>query len=211
MKRSLFCIPLLGLAPLGYVLGSYLSGLGTISWHAGYIIASLSMFVVPLLVSIVFVMFCKTGWIGRTILFVVVLFIQEGVFLLPIVPSRATAELMGIAQRLRREFSPDQLRDCADQLRTKFHAGTLKLGNRGDGRDYFPVMDSTVVVEDAELPGSLRGRFQRTFILTDPSISNQLVIFALDHETGIICGNLVPVPDWAYPIADGVEAYQDHP
>ena len=57
-----------------------------------------------------------------------------------------------------------------------------------------------------------RGQHNETiFILKDPSISNELVIFALDHETGIICGNLAPKPDWAYPIAVGVEAYQDHP
>jgi hypothetical protein len=111
---------------------------------------------------------------------------------------------MGIAHRLQREFSPDQ-------LRTKFHAGTLKLGNSADGLDYFPVLDTNVVVEDTELSASLRGWFQRTFILTDPVTTNELVIFALDHVTGVICGNDVPVSDYAYPIADGVEVYQDHP
>ena len=119
---------------------------------------------------------------------------------------------MGIAHRVQREFSPDQLRDCAEQLRTKFHAGTLKLGNSADGRDYFPVLlDTNVVIEDTELPVSMRGRFQRTFILMDPSTTNELVIFAVDHETGIICGNDVPVPDYAYRMAEGVEVYQDHP
>jgi hypothetical protein len=211
MKRILPCIPLLGLAPLGYFLGSYLSGLGTISWWTGYVIASLGMFVVPLLVSSVFVICCKTGWIGRTILFIVVLFIQESIFLCPVVPGRATAELMGIAHRLQREFPPDQLRDCADRLRTQFHAGTLKRGKEGDGGNYFPADDSAVEVADTELPASLRGRFQRVFILTDPAISNELVIFAFDHETGIVSGNLVPMPNWAYPIADGVDVYQDHP
>ena len=119
---------------------------------------------------------------------------------------------MGIAHRVQREFSPDQLRDCAEQLRTKFHAGTLKLGNSADGRDYFPVLlDTNVVIEDTELPVSMRGRFQRTFILMDPSTTNELVIFAVDHETGIICGNDVPVPDYACRMAEGVEVYQDHP
>jgi hypothetical protein len=210
MKRFLFCIPLLGLAPLGYFLGSYLSGLGTISRYAGYVIASLNFFLVPLLVPIVFVILYKANWIRRIILFIVVLFIQESVFFF--VPPRATAELMGIAHRSQSEFSSNQLRDCADQLRTRFHAGTLKLGNSADGLDYFPVLgDTNVVVEDTELPTPLRGRFQRTFILTDPSTTNELVIFALDHETGLICGNDVPVPDYAYRIADDVEVYQDHP
>lgn len=209
MKRFLTCIPLLGIAPLGYFLGSYLSGLGTISWSAGYIIASLSYLLVPLLVPIVFVILYKAKWIRRVMLFIVVFFVQESVFFF--VPSRASTELMGMAHRLQRELSPDQLRDCADQLRTKFHAGTLKLGNSADGRDYFPVLDTNVVVEDTELPASFRGRFQRTFILTGPSTTNELVIFALDHETGIICGNDIPVPDYAYRIADGIEVYQDHP
>lgn len=209
MKRFLPYIPLLCLAPLGYFLGSYLSGLGTISWYAGYVIATLCYLLVPLLVPILFVILYKANWIRRVILFIAVLFVQESVFFF--VPSRATAELMGIAHRLQRDFSPDQLRVCADQLRTKFHAGTLKLGNSADGLDYFPVLDTNVVVEDTELSASLRGRFQRTFILTDPVTTNELVIFALDHDTGIICGNDVPMPDYAYRIADGVEAYQDHP
>ena len=194
---------------MGYFLGSYLSGLGTISWYAGYVIASLSYLLVPLLVPIVFVILYKARWIRRVILFIVVFYVQASVFVF--VPSRATAELMGMAHRLQREFSPDQLRDCADQLRTKFHAGTLKLGNSADGLDYFPVLDTNGVVVDTELSASLHGRFQRTFILTDPSTTNELVVFALDHETGIICGNDVPTPDYAYRIADGVEVYQDHP
>jgi hypothetical protein len=209
MKKMLLCIPILGLAPLGYFLGSYLSGLGTISWYAGFIVASLSFFLFPLLVPIVFVILYKAGWIRRVILFILVLFVQESVFFF--VPPRGTAELMGIAHRSQHEFSPDQLRNCADHLRAKFHSGTLKLGNSADGLDYFPVYRSAPVIEDTELPPSLRGRFQRIFILKDPSITNELVVFAFDHETGIICGNSGPVPDFAYRMADGVEAYLDHP
>lgn len=210
MKRLLLCIPLLSLAPLGDFLGSYLSGLGAISWYAGYVIASLSFFLVPLLVPIAFVILYKANWIRRVILFIIVLFMQESVFIF--VPSRATAELMGMAHRLQREFSSDQLRDCAGQLHMRFHAGTLKLGNSAAGLDYFPVLDTNgLAVEDTELPASLRGRFQRTFILTESSTTNELVIFALDHETGVVCGNLVPKPDWAYPMADGLEVYQNHP
>jgi hypothetical protein len=209
MKRFLFYFPLLGLAPLGNFLGSYFSGLGSISWYAGFVISAFSFFLVPLLVPIVFVILYKASWIRRVILFIVVLFVQESVIFF--VPPRGTAELMGMAHRSQREFSPDQLRDCADQLRTKFHAGTLKLGNSADGLDYFPVYESAPVVEDTELPPSLRGRFQRTFILTNPPTSNELVVFAFDHETGIICGKLLPKADSAYPIADGVEVYLDHP
>lgn len=195
---------------MGDFLGFYLSGLGTISRYAGYVITSLSFFLVPLLVPIVFVILYKAMWIRRVILFIVVFLVQESVILFA--PHGGTVELMGMAHRLQHEFSPNQLRDCADQLRTKFHAGTLKRGNSADGLDYFPVLDTnSVVVEDTELPASLHGRFQHTFILTDPVTTNELVIFALDHETGIICGNDVPVPDYAYRIADGVEVYQDHP
>lgn len=209
MKRLLPYIPLLALAPAGYFLGSYLSGIGTISWDAGYVIATLSYLLVPFLVPIVFVILYKASWIRRVILFIVAFYVQASVFVF--VPSRSTAELMGMAHRLQREFSPNQLRDCADQLRAQFHAGTLKHGNSADGVDYFPVLDTNAVVVATELPASLRGRFQRTFILTEPSTMNELVIFALDHETGIICGNDVPVPDYAYRIADSVEVYQDHP
>jgi len=210
MKRFFFCIPLLGIAPLGYFLGSYLSGVGTISWYAGWVIASVSYLLLPLLIPILFVsLLHKTTWNRRIILFVVVFLVQVNVFIC--VPSRVTAELMGMAHRLRNEFSPDELRGCTDQLRAKFLAGNLKLGNSADGLDYFPILSTNTVVDNIELPASLRGRFQQTFILKYPSINNDLVVFALNHETGIICGKLTPMPDWAYPIADDVQVYQDHP
>jgi hypothetical protein len=73
------------------------------------------------------------------------------------------------------------------------------------------MLDTNVVVEDAELSAALRGRFQRTFILTDQVTTDELVIFALDQEMGIICGHDVPMPVNTYRIADGVEVYQDNP
>ena len=89
MKRFLFCIPLLGLAPLGYSLGSYLSSLGTISWYAGYVIASLSFLLVPLLVPIVLAsLYKKASWILRIMLFIILFYSRRRVFSFLFLPKR---------------------------------------------------------------------------------------------------------------------------
>jgi hypothetical protein len=212
VKRYLYILPLLFFAPAIAFFGSYCSGLGIFSWGAGFVIGAFGMFVVPWLVSILFAILGKVRWTVRLMVFVGALFIQ-GLLVFYVVPPGATCEMMGLTSRVRHEFSSDQLRNCADRLRMTFHDGTLKLRKRDDHDDlYFLSNGSAVAVEDTELPTSLRGRFQRVFIQTDPSTGAKEVIFALDYETGIICENHVQAPSDAFQmIADGVVIYHYEP
>jgi hypothetical protein len=208
MKRYLFYLPLLGLAPLGYFLGFYLQGLGAISFGVGFLASAISMFVVPWIVSATFALFPKAKTIVRVMLFICA-FIVQGGLLFGIDPPGATCEMMGIAHRFRHEFPPDQLRNCAVQLRQKFHAGTLTVRNRNKSDDYAGVVESAVVIDDAELPDSLNHKFQRVFIQKSPVTGDEQVVFALGSDRGIICDNRTNVSGFfVYSIADGVEAYR---
>jgi hypothetical protein len=127
-----------------------------------------------------------------------------------VVPPGATCEMMGLTRRLRHEFSPDQICDCADQLRRKFNAGTLARSDKHT--DDYSVSEFAFVVRDSELPASLQGRFERVFIQKDPSTSEEEVLFALGRQWGIMCDNRKNVhEDYFYSMADGVEAYRYEP
>jgi len=165
------------------------------------------MFILPWVVSATFAVRARTTWLFRMLLFISTL-VAQAVFLLMFVPPAATSEMMGIAHRLRREFPPDQLRDCADQLRHKFRSGTLAVGMRGKD-DHFIVAADAVVVTDASLPVSLRGRFRRVFIQKASAISGEQVVFALEEQRGIICDSRKAVHEFfIYSMADGVHAYR---
>ena len=209
MRRCLYILPLLLFAPAVSFFGSYLSGLGILSWDTGFLIGAFGMFVAPWVVSILFSILCKTHVMVRLAIFVCALFIQ-GFLLFRVVPPGATCEMMGLAQRLRHEFSPDQIRDCADQLRRKFNAGTLARSDKHT--DDYSVSQFAFVVRDSELPASLQGRFERVFIQKNESTGGEEVLFALRREWGIMCDGRRNVrEDYFYSMADGVEAYRYEP
>jgi hypothetical protein len=161
MKRCLLCLPLLTLAPLGYFLGSYLDGAGVLPGGVGILISAGSMFILPWLVSVLFVVLPKTTWSIRRALVLCALLVQ-GFLLFTVVPAGATSETMGFAHRLRQEFLPSELRDCAAHLRQKRRDGTLTLADKAKTRSFL-MWETAVIVADSELPVSLRGRFQRVF------------------------------------------------
>ncbi len=207
MKRCLLCLPLLGLAPLGTFLGEYLSGAGALPEGIGFLASAASMFILPWIVAALFLARPKTKAAIRVLLFIGALVVQ-GVLLFAIVPAGSTSEMMGIAHRLRREFSVDELRDCANHLRHKFRDGTLGVSTR-EKDDDFTVGQSAVVVLDDELPDSLRGRFLRVFIQKPPATGDEQVVFALDKIRGIICDSRKHVHEFfVYSMADGVQAYR---
>jgi hypothetical protein len=205
MKRTLYLLPLLGLAPLGSFLGPYFDGAGI--WQNGFLIGATSMFLLPWVISTLFLIIPRASRAIRISLFISTLLIQF-ILLFTVVPPGATCEIMGMAHRLRKEFSTDELRNCAGQLRQKFHDGTLVVNARNKD-DHFFVKCSVVVVSDSELPNSLQGRFQRVFIQTPPFDGEQQVVFSLTSETGIICDDRKDVREYfVYSMADGVEAYR---
>jgi len=207
MKCVLLFLPLLGLAPLGYFLGSYLDGAGILPRSSGFLISAASMFLLPWVIAALFLTIRKGAPSLRTSLFICALLVQA-VLLFTVVPPAATSEMMGIAHRLRGEFSPEELRGCADHLRQKFHDGTLEASVRNKD-DHYIVAPSAVVVADGELPNSLRGRFQRVFIQKATYTGEEQVVFALGQDRGIICDDRKDVHEFfIYSIADGVEAYR---
>src|SRR5262245_47985933 len=124
MRPALQIVPLLILAPLGHFLGSYLGGAGVLPLGSGFLLSAVSMFLLPWAVAALF--FAVRGsWPIRVLLFLGALVVQ--VVLFTVIPAGATSEMMGIAHRFRREFPPDQMRDCATSLRQKQDEGTLAV------------------------------------------------------------------------------------
>jgi len=207
VKRCLLCLPLLALAPLGYFLGSYLDSAGVLPGGVGILISAGSMFILPWLVSGLFVVLPKTSWSIRRALVLCALLVQ-GFLLFTVVPAGATSETMGFAHRLRQEFPPSQLRDCAAHLRQKRRDGTLTLADKAKIPSFL-MSETAVIVADSELPVSLRGRFQRVFIQQDRATNDEQVFFALDGNTGIICDSRTHVRGFLVcSMAEGVHAYR---
>lgn len=60
----------------------------------------------------------------------------------------------------------------------------------------------------AELPVSLRERFQKVFIQKNPDTGDDEVVFAISRGMGIICGSRKDVHDFVeYSLGEGVDAY----
>ena len=207
MKRVLFLLPLLALSPLGYFGASYLDGTGALPGGSGFLVSAVCMFILPWAVSALFVVVAKTRPPLRVVIFISTLVAQPAL-LFAFTPPAATSEMMGIAHRLGLQFSARQLYDCADQLRSRFQAGTLPTSKRGK-EDHFMVAQDAAVVPDTELPVSLRGRFQKVFIQKAPTTGGWQVIFALGPDRGIVCDSRTVVHEFfTYSIADGVHAYR---
>ena len=209
MKRTLLFLPLLGLAPLGAFLGSYLAGACNLPFGIGFLASSACLFMLPWGVSSLVLIINKTSWPIRMSLFIGVLLVQY-VLLFTVVPAGATSEMMGIAHRLRREFPPAQMRDCAARLRQKHHDGTLTV-RQGDREKRHFISDSAIMVDDSELPASLRGRFDLVFIQPDRVTGGEQVFFSLSIQawTGIVCDSRKPVSEFTVcSMAEGVRAYR---
>ena len=208
VKRWLLCLPLLGLAPAGYFLGPYLEGAGLLPNGFGLIVSGGSMFVLPWIAAFCFVALLKAKMSLRILLFIPAVVFQ-GLFLFTFCPPAATGQTMGLAHRLGREFPAGQMRDCAGQLRLKFVNGTLKASKSVNDNYFVGASENALVVDDSELPVSLRGRFHGVYIEQASNTGTPQVVFALTPKTGILCDSRGRVRDfWFCSIADGVHAYR---
>ena len=206
MRRALLFLPLLGLAPLGHFLGSYLDGAGVLPRGSGLLLSAASMFLLFWGVAALFLTI-RVAWPIRVSFFIGA-FVVQAVLMFTIVPAGATSEMMGIAHRLRRDFPPDQMRACAASIRQKEHDGILAVG-QGDRDSSFLMSESAVIVDDSELPLQFRGRFERVFIQPDRDTGEQRVYFSLDVRSGIICDSRKHVREFfVCSMADGVHAYR---
>ena len=215
MKRLLMYLPLLGLPVLVCFIGPYLDGLGVLSGF-GVLISLAGFLLLPCVISALFVTLVKKAhWAVRTTLFICTLVIQF--FLLINFHARVyPVILLGTVTRFRHEFPPDQIRDCANQIRQKYSTGTLIAGerpNKEPGGPIFFYSPSAVVVSERELPASLRGRVKLVFIRKDDATDHTNVWFAVSNLSGIICNDRTNSPDDGHYgdsclMADGVWAYR---
>jgi hypothetical protein len=206
MRRALLFLPLLGLAPLGHFLGSYLDGAGLLPHGSGFFFSAASMFLLPWLIAALFLT-VRVAWPIRVSFFVGAL-VAQGVLMFTAVPAGASSEMMGIAHRFRRDFPPDQMQVCAASLRQKQHDGTLVVRQRDIGHTFL-MTEKATLVDDSDLPVLLRGRFERVFIQPDRDTGEQRVYFALDERRGIVCDSRKDVREFfVCSMADGVHAYR---
>jgi hypothetical protein len=206
MRCALVFLPLLGLAPLGHFLGFFLDGAGILPGGSGFLISAASMFLLPWAVAALFFTI-RVAWPIRVSLFIGAVVVQV-VLLFTVVPAGATSEMMGIAHRFRREFSPDQMRACAASLLQKQREETLVVTEAEKGHSFL-MSETAVLVDDSELPIELRGRFKRVFIQPDRDTGEQRVYFSLDERTGIVCDSRKDVREFfIFSMADGVHAYR---
>ena len=205
MRRFLLFLPLLALAPAGYFLGFYLDGVGVLGGY-GMLASSASLFLLPWAVAALFLTIRAARPI-RIALFVSAL-VAQGILVFKFDPPGATVETMGFAHRLRREFPFDQMRTCAASLVRKQQDRTLVV-RRGKIRHSWMTAGNAVLVDDSELPVSLRGRFDSVVIQQDQDTGEARVYFALDGRRGIVCDSRKQVRDfYVCSMADGVHAYR---
>ena len=206
MRRALQLLPLLAFAPLGHFLGEYLDGAGVLPHGTGFLVSAASMFLLPWVVAALFLS-VRVAWPIRVALLISAL-VAQGVLLFTVVPAGATSEMMGIAQRFRREYPPEQMRACAVTLVQKQHDRTLLI-RPGDAGHSFLMSDKAILVDDSELPGLLRGRFERVFIRPDGDTGELRVYFALDERRGVVCDSRKRVREcFVFSMAEGVHAYR---
>ncbi|MFI5305442.1 MAG: hypothetical protein ACHQYP_11700 [Nitrospiria bacterium] len=206
IKRYWLYLPMLFISPLGYFLGSYFEGSATLPGNMASYICVISLFFLPFVVSTLFVFIFKGKWFIRILIFISIFIAQCG--LISITPPEVAAEMMGIAHRLSFEFPPDQIRDCANHLRQKHRDGTLKEVQRGNYSDVL-MSDNAIIIDDSELPVSLRGRFVGVYIRSGLTSPDDVVVFALGMQKGIICDNRKYVSEFYFhSMGDGVHAYR---
>jgi hypothetical protein len=205
---SIVATPLPGVAPVGYFLSFYCWGYGYQLGGAFGLICLLTgtacAFPLPLFVATTLTSRWRRTARGSTIWLFVALVVGRYCLLFGIAPPGVTSRTMGLAVRLRREYSAQQIRDCADAIRRRLNDGTLAT----DANDRFRpnlLPDDYAIVAKTELPPSLRGRFKRVYIIR---CGNEDVVFAVDDKCGLVCDGTRKAldPGLCY-IGDHVHAY----
>ena len=207
MKNRYFILALLALPPLGHFLGFYLSGWHIIStFGIGLLISVGAMFLGPFVVAATVAFVLTKRWSRRVLLFLPIVLLQIPLFWLA--PPGATSEMIGMAHHLRTQFSADQLRAAATVIQEKTSNGTLKTLA-------FPHDDEqleswfTVLINQSELPESLRGRFKYVGLTRSNEGDKPEVMFAFSLREGIVCNSHAFEKDFFhYSIGPYVHAYR---
>jgi|GEM_PF-6813839 len=206
MKIPYKFTPLFLLAPLGYYFGPYLGGAGCFSEGVGFLISAISMFVVPFMVAAIFFFLHKTKWYFRIPVFMTVIILQFGLIFLG--PAAATSETMGLAHRMKRDYSIAQIQECANQIRQKRRDGTLKLKDQIPGPTSY-LLNNRAVVDESELLPSLQGRFEVVLVSGKTNPDKDEVIFLVHGMEGLLC-DPKPIQNsyTVYFVAPGIYAFR---
>jgi hypothetical protein len=116
--------------------------------------------------------------------------------------------MMGIAHKLKREYSTDVLHATAEQILLKHAAGTLNC-HRIPEHDKRNFGCASILVDKSEIPADLRGRFESVTIAEATGSMPAEVHFAFGPRSGIAC-NATPRESgfFRYSMAAGVHAYR---
>lgn len=211
-------MPLLGLAPLGHFLVNYYDGIASLTNTHGsdaFLEDAAIILLFPWLVAALFAALAKGNWSFRLLVFFAALIIQ-GFLTFKLAPAGITSQMMGLARTIRAQYSIAQIQTCAEQLRQKLQDGALKLTADETGK-IGSIYANGVIVDNAELPAALRGRFTRVLLWHVPDGYGTQVRFALEEGVEIICGQseignsdqeVGPLDE--YPLAEGVYVYRFH-
>lgn len=209
-QKFVFCLPLLGVPPIAMVLFPYLEGRGYVPRELD-LIGLAAILLLPLVLS-VFLAVQTTAAVWKRIAFFIITVILQYTSVFTLVPAPAESEMIGLTQRLDREFSADEIRTCSAQLRQKEQNGTLVLKEVPKEERLSPWPKSEArIIEDAELPANLRGKFQHILIVKHQTSDEQEVetVFQLEQDRGILCSTHHYKNDfWRHQMADGIYAYR---
>lgn len=197
------CLPLLGLPALGHFLVPYWQGLGFISQEWA-LVGDAFMFLLPFFVAGLLAVLARNSPWKRTALYAAALIVQF-IFLFTLVPGAAKSEMIGLAQRYRKNFPVNELRACADKIQSMNAAGTLVLTNAaGNGNDLHQK-----VVVNLPLPPELTNVFQSVRFSEADDAQGAVVYFELDPTHGIICTTNHYANDfWRRSMGDNMYAYR---
>lgn len=203
MKRFVLLFPLLFVAPFGYFIGSWLDGVCPSLIPFGLMASAASMFLLPWFVAYLIAWKLGSSSLARSILFFSALVFQ-GYVIFAMVPPAATAEMMGIAHRLKSQFSSSELRYTAQQLIQKQKSGVLLTADGGQFK-HFLFSEKSVFVADSEMPAAFKEKFRCIYITTNSTE----VRFALNSYEGILCDKRSNVLGFfECSITNGVHAYR---
>lgn len=181
MKKLIYFFPLLGVSALGHFLLPYWQGRGFVSQQWA-LLDDFAILLLPFILAGLFAIIAGTSAWKRMALYVVTLMVQY-VFLFTLVPGAARSEMIGLAERYRKEFPVNELRTCADKI-LKMHAdGTLVLTNFADNKSF---LRQNVVV-NPPLPIELAKTFQAVRFSQADESRGTAIYFDLDPQRGIMC------------------------
>ena len=196
---------MLGIAPALNFAGDYLDGY-FLNPDSGLLFGIFAMLILPWVIAFLFCKIFRAHWAVRVVLFAFAIVAQPWIFF-HFTPPGATAEMWGIAARYSRDFPPQELRACANDLLKKRRDGTLAVVD-WDRSHHGVVSDSAVKVSESELPAALRGRFKGVFI-EDHGDDGETVLFATTGASGVACATKQPAEDYfSCKIGEGVYAYR---